>query len=423
MEKLRILMVIAVFYPYTGGAEKQAQKLASELVKNNMDVTVATGRWNNNLKKTEELNGFKIIRNFTNFDFRKRVKVNTGKGFFYPVPLDRKLKLNAVKIILRKIFVRLSVYIYQISLFFFLLSQRRNYDIIHVHQVLYPAFISTLCAKILKKPVIAKVGSTGFNSDINQIKKFPEGKMQLRYILKNINRIICTNSIMKEEFINAGLDRGKLVLIRNGVNVNEFIRSYKTCSTLVTMGRFIKSKNIDTLVTAFSRIIETAAEKKLKLIIIGDGPKKDDIIALIKKLGMEKSIVLTGMVSKPEHFLRESDLFVFPSLIEGLSNSLIEAMSLKLPCIVSNISGNIEVLGESDTGCTIESGAFKVSGCGIFFNPSDIEGLVNAVNYLIENPDIRKKLGENAYRRILNEYNIEMVAERYKQLYEEVLNQ
>ncbi|MBA7653805.1 hypothetical protein ES703_61666 [subsurface metagenome] len=159
MKKLRILMVIAVFYPYTGGAEKQAQKLASELIKKNIDVTVVTGRWDNNLKKIERFDVFKIIRNLTNFDFRKKEKISTEKSFFYSGQLDGKPKLKSIKIILRKIFVRTSVYIYQISLFLFLLSYRKNYDIIHVHQVLYPAFISTLCAKILKKPVIAKVGS------------------------------------------------------------------------------------------------------------------------------------------------------------------------------------------------------------------------------------------------------------------------
>jgi glycosyltransferase involved in cell wall biosynthesis len=420
MEELKILMVIAVFYPYTGGAEKQAQKLAAELVKKGSDVTIVTGRWDNNLKKIEKIDGFKIVRNFTNFDFRKRKKINTNKSFFYSGSPSRKSKLKSAKIILRKIFVRLSVYIYQASLFFFLISQRKNYDIIHVHQVLYPAFISTLCARILKKPVIAKVGSSGFNSDINQIKKFPEGKIQLRYILKNISRIICTSSIMVEEFIKEGMDSSKIVLIRNGVNVVDFNRQYDNCETLATMGRFIKSKNLDILINAFSEIVKDTG-RELKLVLIGDGPEKDNIKSLIKKLGLEKSIILTGMVDNPEKFLKESDLFVFPSLIEGLSNSLIEAMSLKLPCIISNIPGNIEVLGDNNSEYAIKEGEFKVGEFGIFFNPSDMEGLVNAVKYSIDNSGVRRKLGGNAYREILAEYNIEGISNKYLKLYREVL--
>jgi len=420
MEKLKVLMVIAVFYPYTGGAEKQAQKLATELIKKNIDVTVVTGRWDNNLKKIERFNGFKIVRNFTNFDFRKKEKINTDKSFFYSGSLSRKSKLKSIKIILRKIFVRISVYIYQSSLLLYLLSNRKNYDVIHVHQILYPAFISTLCAKILKKPVIAKVGSSGFNSDINQIKKFPEGKLQLRYILKNIDKIICTSKIMREEFINEGTDKNKLVLIPNGVKIIEFNRSYRACNNFVTMGRFIKSKNIGTLIIAFSETIQTA-EKNLKLILIGDGPEKNNIINLIKKLKLEGNIILTGMVDNPEEFLKESDLFVFPSLIEGLSNSLIEAMSCKLPCIVSNIPGNVEVIGEDDSSYIIKKGDFTITKYGVLFNPSDTEALISAIKYVIDNPGIRKKLAENAYNKVMNEYNIEVIADRYIKLYEEVL--
>jgi glycosyltransferase involved in cell wall biosynthesis len=442
MKKLKILMVIAAFYPYTGGAEKQAQKLACELVKKGVDVTVVTGRWDNNLKKTEEIDGLKVIRNLTNFNFRKKEKIDTDRSFFYTEPLNKKSIKKSIKIILRKIFVRLSVYVYQFSLFFFLISHRRQYDIIHVHQVLYPAYISTLCARILKKPVIAKVGSSGSNSDINQIKELPGGGLQLRYILKNIDRIICTSKVMIEEFVEEGADRDKIVLIRNGVNITDFTRSYESCSTLATMGRFIKSKNIDTLIGAFSKLVRSSS-KDLKLILIGDGPEKDNIVSLINKAGLEERVTLTGMVDNPEDFLKKSDLFVFPSLVEGLSNSLIEAMSFKLPCIVSSIPGNIEVLGDEsqdnkspddefqgdefpgdDNSCyDIKNGEFKVTKCGVFFNPCDVDGLVNAISYVMDNYEIRKKLGENAYRKILSEYNIESIADRYLRLYKEILKQ
>jgi glycosyltransferase involved in cell wall biosynthesis len=422
MEKTRILMVIAFFYPYTGGAERQAQKLACELIERNIDVKVVTGRWDNNLKKIEKIGGLNIIRNFTNFDFWKKEKVNTDKGFFYSEPLDKKSILKSLKIIFRKIFVRLSVYIYQLSLFLFLLFYRKNYDIIHVHQVLYPAFISTLCARILKKPVIAKVGNSGFNSDINQIKEFPEGKLQLKFILRNINKIICTTKIMKEEFLNEGVEEKKLVMIRNGVKIENIYRLYESCNNFIYAGRFISNKNLHTLISAFSEVVHSA-NRRLELFLIGDGPEKDNIIALIKKFKLNGNINLAGMVDSIDKFLRESDLFILPSFVEGLSNSLIEAMSYRLPCIVSNIPGNVEVIGDVGKDYNIGKGDFEITECGVLFNPYDKEGLVNAIKYLLENPDIRKKIGENAYNRMKNEYNIEVIADRYVDLYKEVLEQ
>ena len=418
MKKLRILMVIAVFYPYTGGAEKQAEKLASELINKNIDVTVVTGRWSNLLKRREELNGIKIMRNFANPVFLKKGKLNTDISFFKPYA-GKDSKLKPVKITFNKIFIRSCVYIYQFSLLFYLLSHRKNYDIVHVHQVLFPAFISTFAARMLKKPVIAKVGSSGLNSDINQIKKLAEGRFQLRYILKNLDRLVCTSSKMKIEFLSEGMKKDKIILIRNGVRTEDFNRSYKSCTGLVYLGRFIKSKDIETLINAFSLVAGT--NKDLRLILIGDGPEKDNIISLIKKSGLKDNIIMTGMINDPGEILRKSDMFVFPSLIEGLSNSLIEAMSFKLPCIVSNIPGNVEVIGDNGSNYIIGNGSFAESRYGILFNPADVDGLVNSIEYLLKSMEARERIGENAYLKVKDEFDILKVADKYTGLYEEVL--
>lgn len=420
MKNLKVLMVIAVFHPYIGGAEKQAQKLALELLRKNIKVTVVTGRWNNLLRKYESIKGLKIIRNLTNFKFCSKDKVNTEVDFFKPdLSVDRK-KLKFIRVFFRKIFIRTSIYIYQISLFLFLLEYRKNYDIIHVHQVLYPAFISTVCANLLKKPVIVKVGSSGFNSDINQIKKFPEGRFQLKFILRNIDKLVCTSNKMKEEFLNEGIDKDKIILLPNGVRVSNFNRSFENYSNLIYLGRFTKTKNIETLVLAFSKTIQNI-NQNLRLMLVGDGPERDNVIHLIKKLNLEKNILLTGLVENPGYFLKKSDLFIFPSLIEGLSNSLIEAMSYKLPCIVSNIPGNVEIVGGLNSNYHIEKGNFIMTRYGILFNPTDIEGLINSIIFLLKNSSIRKKLAESAYEKVKREYNIKIIAEKYKELYKEVL--
>jgi glycosyltransferase involved in cell wall biosynthesis len=409
--KFKILMVIAVFYPYTGGAEKQAAKLALELIKNNVGVTVITGRWNNLLKKKEELNGIRILRNRTNLIIPRKDSLDTGISFFRPH--DGK----GLRSLLHKIYVRLCVYFYQFSLLIYLLCHGKEHDVIHVHQVLYPAFISTLAAAIIKKPVIAKVGSSGSNSDINQIKKFPEGKCQLKYILKHLDRLVCTSSNMTEEFIEAGMDGRKIVLIRNGVSTDDFDRSYRDYRRLAYLGRFINSKDIPTLLSAFSRLLKKYTD--LKLTLIGDGPERENITHLVKKLGLQNNIIMTGMVRDPASILKKNDIFIFPSLIEGLSNSLIEAMSLKLPCIVTNIPGNVEVLGESRKAYDIGRGDFMESGSGIMVNTGDIEAIERAALYLIENTDARQRLGDNAYQRIKQEFDIRNVAESYIRLYEE----
>lgn len=420
MKDLKVLMVIAVFYPYIGGTEKQAQKLALELSRKNVEITVVTGRWSNLLKRKEVINGLKIVRNLTNFNFYNKVNLDTSVDVFNSSVSSNSKILKFLKTLFKKIFTRTSIYIYQISLFTILLRCRKNYNIIHVHQVLFPAFISMICARLFQKPIIVKVGSSGFNSDINQIKKFPEGKYQLKYILRNVNRLVCTSKKMSEEFIIEGIDRKKIVMLHNGVKVNDFNRNFNNCKRLVYLGRFTKTKNIETLIHAFSEIIQNTMQS-LELVLIGDGPEKDNIINLIKKLNLEKNILLTGLVEDPVPFLKKSDLFIFPSLVEGLANSLIEAMSYKLPCLVSNIPGNVEVIGEKRLNYNIRRGNFILTKYGILFNPRDIEGLVNSIRFAIDTPDIRRRLGESAYKKVKIEYNIKVVSEKYKKLYKEVL--
>jgi glycosyltransferase involved in cell wall biosynthesis len=408
--KFKILMVIAVFYPYTGGAEKQAEKLSGELMKKGLDITVITGRWSNLIRKREEFNGIKIIRNLTNLLLPKKSTLNTDISFFKPY--DKK----GLRTFLKKIFVRCCVYLYQLSLFIFLILHGKKYDVIHVHQVLYPAFISTLAASIIKKPVIAKVGSSGSNSDINQIKKFPEGKLQLKYTLKHLTRLICTSSSMIDEFANEGMDKKKMVLIRNGVSAKDFQRSYTDYRRLVYLGRFIKSKDIPTLLSAFSRLLKKYTD--LKLTLIGDGPERENITYLVKKLGLQNNIIMTGMVRDPASILKKNDIFIFPSLIEGLSNSLIEAMSLKLPCIVTGIEGNREVMAAGKVGFTDD---FLETKNGILFKKKDVKGLVKGLEHMIEDKSLRAKLGENGFLRVKREFSLDKIAEKYIRLYEEII--
>jgi glycosyltransferase involved in cell wall biosynthesis len=412
-------MVIAVFYPYIGGAEKQALNLARKLLGEKIKVSIITGRWSNSLKKYESLDGIRIYRNLTSIDFISKKRVNISYDIFKIRHPEENSILNPVKLLLQKLSIRLSIYIYQLSLFIFLLHRRKSYDIIHVHQVLFPAFISTICAKILKKPVIAKIGSSGFNSDIKQIKKYPEGRFQLKFILNNINRIIYTSNIMREEFIEQGADRDKLVFLPNGVYIPDFKRSYTECKNLLYLGRFTATKDIEILIKAFRNTLDHY--DKINLTLVGDGPEKDSIVRLTKKLGIEKNVNFTGFVDEPGYILKKCDLFVFPSKIEGLPNSLIEAMSYRLPCIATNIPGNLQLLGENDVDYSIGRGEFTVTEYGVLFNTSDVEGLSRAIGFIIENRDIREKLGESSYRRVKKHYDIESISNKYHDLYRELL--
>jgi glycosyltransferase involved in cell wall biosynthesis len=125
--------------------------------------------------------------------------------------------------------------------------------------------------------------------------------------------------------------------------INEF--NLKIDSFIITTtGLFIKRKNLLCLLKAFAKTKPT----KAVLILIGDGPLLKDLQAQSKKLGVMDKVIFAGWRQNVLEILPGCDLFIFPSYLEGLSNSILEAMTCELPCLVSDISENREIISNPE---------------------------------------------------------------------------
>ena len=116
---------------------------------------------------------------------------------------------------------------------------------------------------------------------------------------------------------------------------------------LVNMGRLSPEKNQINLIKAIKQIIED--QKNVRLYILGEGPLKLEMKQLIKKLELEEHVFLLGHQEDPFSIMKQCDLFVFPSIYEGQPMVLLEALTLKLPVLATNIPANVSVLGEYST--------------------------------------------------------------------------
>jgi glycosyltransferase involved in cell wall biosynthesis len=391
---MNILMVISQFSPIIGGAERQAEILAQKLVEKGIRVTVLTGWWNRRSFKREVIHGVRVFRNFSTY------------GLISPKQ-NRTLRL-------------LGVVTYMMSLGFHLLFHSREFDLIHVHQVLYPAFISILVGKkIMKKPVVAKVSCSGLTGDIVNLKRFPLGSFQLGYIVKGLDSLISVNREGIEEFRALGYPSDRIQNIPNGVGI-PLRHNFRDGAGVVvlTMVRLEKQKGIDVLLEAWSKAI--GLEKDLKLSIVGQGSIEKVLRDLTEALKIKDSVEFTGEVRNGEYYLRQSDIFVLPSLAEGMSNALLEAMSFGLACVATKISGNAELLDES-METRIAKGGFEMTSRGILVNPEDTEGLSKAIVYLARHRELRETLGRNARKHIEENYSIDLIAEKYINLYHHIL--
>ncbi len=389
---MKVLMVISQFYPIIGGAERQAQVLAEKLIEKGVDVNIVTGWWDFRTPRKESIGGIRVFRNFCCW------------GMW---------GLNGIR--------TLGRLAYTVSLGIYLLTQRRKYDIIHVHQVLYPAFISTFIGKgILKKPVLAKMGCSGLTGDIKHLKRFPLGSLQLRYLVKKMDYLVTVNHEGIEEFQALGYPLGRIQYIPNGVALPLYGKTqYDQVLFVITTVRLDKQKGLDILLKAWVKVV--TQENNLKLLILGRGPLESELKTLSQSLGIGDSVKFMGEVVQVEEYLKQSDIFVLASRAEGMSNALLEAMSYGLTCIATNISGNAELMGmANDT--KIPKGDFIGAPNGLLIQPEDIEGLTKAILFLVKNQRERENLGRNGRQYIQNNYSIDLTADKYIALYQRMLD-
>jgi glycosyltransferase involved in cell wall biosynthesis len=307
------------------------------------------------------------------------------------------------------------------TLALYLVTHQREYDIIHIHQALYPAFVSIVIGKrLLKKPVIVKTASSGMTSDIKQLRRYPLGDFQLRHLIKQMEVLVANSKAGGKEFNDIGFPKSQIEYIPNGVNLPQDRKTnYGQLKRIITTSRLSKEKGIDILLKAWAHVVRK--EKGLKLIILGDGFLEQELKSLSESLGVMESVTFMGMIQNVMEYIINADLFVLPSRTEGLSNALLEAMSYGLPCIATNVGGNIELMGEGGDR-NVGYGDFIIAKNGLLVNSDDVEGLSRAMLYLIRNGMKREELGNQARLSIQENYSIDLIADKYIGLYQRMLN-
>lgn len=386
-------MVISQFFPIIGGAEKQAQLLTKKLIEKGVRVDLITGWWNFGTPRKETIDGVSVFRNFC------------GWGMF---GMNKHRTIRA-----------LGGIIYVITLGAYLFLHGREYDIIHVHQFLYPAFVSLLIGKeVLNKPVIVKSASSGSTSDIERLRRLPLGFLQLNFLLKELDHLVGVSKATGEDFKQMGYSESRISYIPNGVEVPIRLNPiYNQVRRIITITRLSQEKGLDILLKAWTEVIRE--EKSLKLLIVGSGSLEPELKTLSRSLRIADSVDFVGSVQNPSNYLKESDLFVLSSRSEGMSNALLEAMSHGIPCIATNVGGNGELLGGENK--EILRGGYLLAKNGLLINPDDVKGLSEAILYFIRDERAREEMGKRARNFIQENYSIDLVAETYLSLYRSIL--
>jgi len=290
--------------------------------------------------------------------------------------------------------------------------KKEKIDILQAN-LFYSALFSLIAAKLCKKPFLWTLHT------LDEVFKY---KIFIKFLseFSDSTITICNNytEIAKKEGINVS----KFQTIYDGIKAKEIISNFrkelKINSQLIKKPIVAMIGRIDTEQKRQQDFIE-AAEIVLKeipevyFLIVGgtsnpyEEKQKKELELLIEKKRISHRVLLTGFISNLEEILMNIDIFVLPSIKEGVPAAILEAMVAKKPVIASNVGGISEVVIDGETGFLIE--------------PKNPEIIAEKIIFLLKNPEKAKEMGESGYQRIKNYFTLEKMAREHEKLYEELI--
>jgi glycosyltransferase involved in cell wall biosynthesis len=242
-------------------------------------------------------------------------------------------------------------------------------------------------------------------------------KSSVRLIIDRLlapsTRAFYVNSTMVARFYHerCGIPLDKLVVIPNGVRVPELARVARVhraglgvredAFVVCGAGRLFPQKGFDQLIEALGT--PRLRARNVELIIAGEGPSRGTLESLAAAHGLADRVHLLGHREDLPSVFRAADAFVLSSLYEGMSNALMEAMALGLPCVVTPVEGVQELVVHEQCALVVEASAS--------------EPIAAALGRLLEDPALARRLGAAARDRMARSFSIEANVRRFETLY------
>ena len=235
----------------------------------------------------------------------------------------------------------------------------------------------------------------------------------MRLFLANYDRVIVFSRVQQDLFARLGVAADKVAVIPNGVDVQKYSpgpsklkAQFRAERLFVYQGRLAAEKNVEALLRAWK---QSEMGPNSKLLIVGDGPLAPSLEPFY---GPEYGILWLGFVADENRrieILRGADVFVLPSLVEGLSLSLLEAMACGLACVATDVGADGEVLEK---------------GAGVILSTRGVMSQLRTLLPLFQDhPELTTMLGQKARQRAIERYTLRDNITQLEKLYTQVLEQ
>ena len=282
------------------------------------------------------------------------------------------------------------------------LLKDQGFHIVHTHSSL-DSWNAGLAARLVKhRPRVVRTRHLGGRV-----------KNKLVYSLLADSIITLSEHMCRYLAVRKGVDARKIVVIPSGVDPASFVPNGNVSEFRKSLGLSSSGPVIGTVSVLRGKkghrfLLEATARLRreypgLKVIIVGDGPGRDNLLREARALQLENIVSFLGFRRDVPEILATFDVFVFPSLEEALGTAVLEAMAAGKAVVASRVGGIPEAVVDQETGLLVP--------------PSDSGALAEAVRKLLQDPDLRRQMGERGRLRIEEQFSINRMLDKTADLY------
>ncbi|MBU0681019.1 MAG: glycosyltransferase [Proteobacteria bacterium] len=285
-------------------------------------------------------------------------------------------------------------------------------DVLHVHHI-------PLYRRVAQGVRLSRVKGVVFTEHAKfSISRTPSLQEACRRAARQVAHFTTVSEDLKNYFVTQlDIPASAIQVILNGVDIKRFrpvnrekvgqkiLPSSGGGKIMISVGRLTEAKDQVTLLRAMKLLMQK--QINLSLVLVGEGELRPLLEKTIRELDLQKAVFLLGNRTDVDALLPHADLFVLSSRREGLPMVLLEAMACQLPVVSTSVGGIPEVVQDGVNGLLVD--------------PENPEALAAKIAVLLTQPDMASKMGAANRQKVVAEYSMAQTAERYGQLYEQVM--
>lgn len=398
--------------PVFAGLGLRSYRYAHRLYKQNSLAFILTGKFN--LKDKVNL-GFKAINEESEIPSEK----------ILTVPLQRHKGISHSKNPFKYF---LPFLIEQIGLLIFIIwhlyYHKNSFEILHcLGASSWLSLYTVAIGKFFGKKTILEMTLLGGDDPMSiQNEPIKLKSVFRRWLFSKADSIISISPALTEVYKSSGMPMNKLKEVPNPVDTKQFYYPSKEEKLklrkklgfreqqiiILFVGSIIKRKGIDLLIESFAKFVSKYSETLLLMVGSCSNENRVKYLEKIKILDIEKKVIFKGLVSNVDEYMKASNLFVFTSRREGFATVIIEAMASGLPVVTLNIPGI--------TNYIIRNGID-----GIIVKDENPTQIALAMEKVVEGQTLYNYITNNAKDTVLNKFSVEIIDQKYQQIYEELL--